>query len=377
MIHNSRAKKSKGSIGLISLVVLVIALIIGAVSLMVLFPKEDVWIDSNEININNPAQSGFVCDAIEAQKLYVFGNGLIKISRDRVSYLDLKGNELFGEVVSMESPFCKISQTRALIGDSKGFEYLVLDFEKIIYKATAKGTLDYGSINDAGYVALVMDEPGIKGVTKILKPDGTGLFSWESAESGYILSCEINPASQLVDVALVNTDGALVAPMLKRFGINGEAKGQFLPQVTQILPMLLYDADMNPVNCGSSDIVCFDGTKEKYHVNFSKIYTSQTSDYGILVIAKKQANDIPKLYLVKNDGSMTEGVPLSEEITPLAVKGSKVAVGSGNSIITISIEKMKELSRTPVSASPIRVGFSSLTSQIIVIARDGVTAFIP
>ena len=357
--------------------VLVGALIIGAVLLMVLFPKEDVWIDPNEMNINNPSQSGFACDAIEAQKLYVFGNGLIKISRDRVSYLDLKGNELFGEVVSMESPFCKISQTKALIGDSKGFEYLVLDFEKIIYKATAKGTLDYGSINDSGYVALVMDEPGIKGVTRILKPDGTGLFSWESAESGYILSCEINPASQLVDVALVNTDGALVAPMLKRFGINGEAKGQFLPQVTQILPMLLYDADMNPVICGSSDIVCFDGTKEKYHVNFSKIYTSQTSDYGILVIAKKQVNDIPRLYLIKNDGSLTEGVSLSEEITPLAVKGPKVAVGSGNSIVTISIEKMKELSRTPVSASPIRVGFSSLTSQIIVIARDGVTAFVP
>lgn len=372
-----RNQQKKNKVGLISLVLLAIILMVSSIILVIRFPDEDLWSNQTESDINNPVQSGFLCDAIEAQKLYPLGNGLVKISRDRVSYLDLKGNEVFGEVVSMESPFCKTSLNKALVGDTNGLQYLVLDTEKIIYKSTAKGTVDYGSINEDGYVALVMDEPGVKGVTSIFKPDGTGLFSWQSAESGYILSTQINADSNLVDVTLVNTDGVRAQPMLKRFGINGEAKGQFIPQINELLPTLIYDVDQDPVNCGSSDIISFNGTNEKYHLVFSKIYTVASSKYGILVVGKKQANDIPMLYLIKRDGTMSNGISLSEEVTSIAVKDSLAAVGSGNNVICISIDKMKEKSRTPVSASPIRIGFNSLSNQVIVVAKDGVTTFTP
>jgi len=373
--HRNQQKKNKA--GLIILVLLAVVLMVASVVMVVRFPEEDLWNNPTESDINNPATSGFICDAVEAQKLYPFGNGLVKLGHDRVSYLDLKGNELFGEAVSMEAPFCKISSNKALVVDTNGFQYLVLDTEKVLFKGVAKSTIDFGSINKDGYIALVMDEAGIKGVSSIFKPDGSGIFSWQSAESGYILSAEINPDSTLVDVLLVNTDGASVQPMLKRFGISGDAKGQFIPQITELLPTLLYDSDKNPVSCGVSDMISFDGTNEKYHLTFSKIYNTISSSKGILVVAKKEAGDVPSLYLVKKDGSISEGVPLSEEVTSIAVKDSMAAVGSGNAIVCVSLDKMKEKSRTPVSASPIRVGFASSSNQVIVVARDGVTTFVP
>lgn len=368
--------QKRNRIGLIVLVLLAAVLMIASIILVARFPEEDIW-SQNTSEINNPSKSGFACDAVEAQKLYPMGDGLVKLNHDRISYLDLKGNEVFGESVEMEAPFCKISSNRALVGDTNGFQYLVLDKEKIIYIASAKSTIDNGSINEDGYVALVMDEPGVKGVSSIFKPDGSGLFTWQSAESGYILSTQINPDSKLVDILLINTDGATIQPILKRFAINGEAEGQFIPQINELLPTLLYDADQDPVSCGASDIISYNGTNEKYHLAFSKIYTIASSSYGLLVVARKGSGDIPMLYLIKKDGSASEGIKLSEEVTPIAIKDNLAVVGSGNTIVCISLDKMKEKSRTPVSASPIRVGFTSLSNQVIVVARDGVTTFVP
>lgn len=341
------------------------------------FPDETAWGNTSEVDINSPSQSGFACDAVEAQKLYPFDNGLIKISTDRVSYLDLKGSEVFGEVISMESPFCTMSGKYALVGDTNGVQYLTMNSGSVIYKANAKGTIDYGSINKDGYAALIMDEAGVKGVTQILKPDGSAVFTWKSAESGYILSAQINPESALVDVLLVNTDSANVKPMMKRFGINGEAKGQFIPKINELLPILLYDKDNDPVSCGASSLICFDGTNEKYRMSFSKIYHVTPSDYGILLTAKKESGDIPALYRISADGTLSEGIPLSESTTGIAVNGSKAAVGSGNVVVCVSLDKMKETSRKTVSASTIRVGFSSASGQVIVVARDGVSTFNP
>lgn len=370
-----RNLQKKNRAGLISLVLLAVILMAASITLALRFPEEDIWKKTSEIDINNPAQSGFLCDAVEAQKLYPFGNGLVKLSHDRISYLDLKGIEVFGDTVSMEAPFCRISSNKALIGDSSGVQYLVMDTSRILYKANAKETIDYGSINSEGYVVIVTDEPGLKGVMKILKPDGTGIYSWQSAESGYILSAQINPDSSMVDVSVVNTDGTKVQPMLKRFGIEGEAEGQFIPQINELLPILIYDSEMDPVICGASRIICFDGLKEKYNIDFSKIYTAAASDYGILVIARKLANDKPMLYLIKDDGTMSSGIVLSDEVTPIVVKDSKAVVGTGNSVVCVSLDKMKEISRTMMSATIIRVGFSSGSNQIIVVARDGVTTF--
>ena len=273
--------------------------------------------------------------------------------------------------------FCRLSSNRALVADTNGFQYLVLDSNGFIYNDISTAMVDYGSINEDGYVALVMDEAGVKGVAAILNPDGSTLFSWQSSESGYILSAQIDPDSSLIDVTLVNTDGSNLQPLLKRFGIDGTAKGQFLPQISQLLPSLYYDLDGDPVSCGKSDMIAFDGTDEKYHLVFSKIYTVASSDYGMLVVARKQTNDIPMLYRIRTDGSISDGVALSEEVTSIAVKGSLAAVGSGNTIVCVNVENMKEKSRTSISASPIRVGFTTTTNQIVSVARDGVTTFTP
>jgi hypothetical protein len=372
--HRERQQKPK--IGLIVLVTLAFSIMVVSVILAIKFPVDDSWKNPNDTDINNPALSGFVCDATEAQMLYPMGNGLVKVSRNRISYLNLKGTEIFGEIVNMESPICRISEDKALIADTNGVTYMALDTTHVLFSSTAQNTLDYGSINKDGNIVLLMDEPGVKGVARVLKADGQGLFAWKSAQSGYILAGQVSPDSKYTDISIINTDGAATQPIFKRFGMKGEAVAQYMPKTEEIMPVIIYDSDNNPVICGQSNVVAYDNTKEKYHLTFSKIYTVASSNRGIVLVAKRNSNEIPKLYLIDIDGEISGGIALSEEVTPIAVNGDIAIVGSGNSVVSVSLDKMKEISRTPVSATTVRVAFSTSSNRAIVVARDGVTTFI-
>lgn len=376
-MSSDRTLRSKNRTGLIVLVVLAIILMIASIVLAIKFTGEDDWMVPVENNINNPQKSGFACEAVDAPKLYPFASGLVKVSQDRVSYLDLKGNEVYGEVIDMQTPFCVVSSDKALIADSNGYQYIVINTQKVIFKSTTLGTIDYASINDEGYVAIVTDEPGVKGVVKIIGPDGNGLFSWQSAESGYVLSAKINSDMKRVDISIANTDGTSISPVIKSFGIDGSARGQYLPQINNLMPNLLYDKSGNIILYGSSNILAFDGLKQLYELSFAKIYTAQSSQYGILIVAKIKNEDIPMVFLIDKNGKLSDGIKLSDEFSCIAVKNKYAFVGYGNTILTIALDDFKEKSKSSISAPPIRLSFSTNANQIIVVARDGVTTCIP
>jgi len=375
-MESRHTPRKKNSYGLVILIFLAFAIIISAIITVVKYPNDDSWENPDDTDINNPAFSGFLIDPAQALMLYPFGNGIIKVSRSRISYLDLSGKEIYGEVAAMEAPLCSISENKAIIADTNGVSYMTFDVNKNHFSSTSTNTIDFANINKDGYTILITDEPGLKGVAKIFNPAGEALFSWKSSESGYIIAGQISPDSKYVDLCILNTDGAYLQPVLRRFTIKGEATTQFIPEGEELYSILLYDESNDPVLVGQSKLIAFNKSGEKYSQSFNKIYTASSSEYGVLVVARKTINEIPSLYIIKEDGKISQGIPLSEETTSIAVKDDLAAVGSGNTVVTVSLKKMEEMSRNTISASTVRVGFSPTQNRVIVVARDGVTSFL-
>ena len=69
-----------------------IAVLIGLFVLIYFVAKEDEALQSADQAIRLSAQGGFDCEYAEAQKLYAFGDGILKITNERVAYLTLSGN---------------------------------------------------------------------------------------------------------------------------------------------------------------------------------------------------------------------------------------------------------------------------------------------
>jgi len=371
--RNSDKRKSKT--GLAVIIILAVAVMLISIALVIKLQADDLWFNFEDSDVNNPIQAGFFASPVEAQTLYPFGNGILKASKSRIAVLDIDGNEIFGEAVSMEAPLCYINEGKAVIIDSKSVVYVTVDTNRNIKSSNASGTLDFGFIGHDGHLVLLTDEPGVKGVAQLLNYSRQALFTWKSAQSGYILSASLTPDSRYVDFSIANTDGAQIQPVLRRFSLEGEAIAQFIPDSNELLPIILYDTDKSPVMIGQTTMIAFGDSREKYNLKFNRIYTANESDSGILVAAREKANDIPGLFLISTSGNYKKIITLSEEVTPIAVKGNYAAIGFGNTVVCVSIDKGEEISRHSLSAAAIRVGFFENSNNIIVVARDGVTSF--
>lgn len=361
--------------GLFALIFLAVILMILAVILIIWFPSDPSAAPSESRSADADALNRYSCDAAEAQKLYPFGSNLLRIDKDRVSCLDLAGNEKFGETVNMETPVCRISGDYGLVMDIGGTSFLLINSNGVVYRSSAKSTLDYGYVNPSGYVAVVYDKPGIKGAVRLYAPDGSARYEWESAESGYIVSACIAPDNQSLDISLLNTDSVEPFPLFKRFSMEGEAIAQYSPDIPRMLPVILY-CDNHPVLCGATDILSFIDQQEIYHQQFFKVYTAAAAGDSVLVVAKTRADDSPMLYRLSADGTQSAGILLSEEVTPIAVCGNTAAVGSGTSIVCVDISGMKVLSRVSLNSTVMRVGLAQSGHLLIAVAGDGAVHYL-
>lgn len=375
LMYSPRRETKRSKTALIILIVFAVTVMALSVFLVVKLQSDELWFNFDENNINNPVQSGFLVSPVEANALYPFGNGILKVSKDRISILDISGNEIFGEAVSMEAPLCSINGNMALIIDTGSYFFATIDTSRNFKTFSASGALDFGVIGNDGSIVLLTDEPGVKGVAQVLNSAGQGVFTWKSAQSGYILSGSITSDSKNVDFCIANTDASLIQPMLRRFSMEGEPVAQFIPDSNELLPLIIYDSAQDPVMIGQTTMVAFKGSGEKYNLRFNRIYTAASSSSGVLVVAKEKSNEIPSLYIVGTNGEYKKIITLSEDVTPIAVRGNYAAIGYGNTVVLVSISKGEEISRNSLSAAAIRVGFFENSNNIIAVARDGVTTF--
>ncbi|MCD8499549.1 MAG: DUF4340 domain-containing protein [Clostridiales bacterium] len=89
-----QSHRSKAS--LVILILLAFLLLAAAVALALSIPEQTVLPDATEsVDLAAAAQLGFTCDATEAQRLYPFGQGIVKLTHNRLAYLALDGSEVF------------------------------------------------------------------------------------------------------------------------------------------------------------------------------------------------------------------------------------------------------------------------------------------
>ena len=117
-------------------------LVIASSVLLYFVSRKQSSLEGADSSVRLSAQSGFQCEFAEAQKFYPFGDGVLKVTNDRIAYLTLSGNEAYSFGVSYTNPFCVFGKDRALVCDLDGYAFSVCDKEGLIYsKSTGSITL--------------------------------------------------------------------------------------------------------------------------------------------------------------------------------------------------------------------------------------------
>jgi len=373
--YRRSTKHQRSRASLIIVIVLAFLLLAAAVVLVYSMPQESPALPTTETAPTQPALDlGFACDAVEAQKLYPFLDGVVKLTANRLACLSIQGEEIFASELNMASPYCVQKDRWLVAADRDGNSYTCINGQGVLYSGSRPGRISGVAINQDGMVALIEDRPDSKGVISVLAPDtGQLLFELFLPESGYVLSVSFDPTGAFFDIALLNTDGATVRPMIKRYSTAGAMIGQRIPDLSEIYPLVVYDQAANPVLCSAQDLAAVSYTSEEilYQQKFTQIQAVAQTDKGLMVLATEQLGGKLWLYPLRKDGQTDTALAIGEQVTDLAGNGPLVAMGSGTRVLVYDAGKRAIIFEQNMAVDVLRVGLGD-DRTLTVVTRNGV-----
>lgn len=366
------APRSRAS--LIVLITLALLLMVAAIVLVVSLPDDQAWqLPTTAETDLDLGQSGFACAASEAQQIYPFGTGVVKLSSSSVVMLNINGAEQFAVDLDYSAPFAVSNGQYFLAADREGHAFVMIDSQGERFRGTLDGRISGASISAEGYLAIVEDINDSTGIVKIYDPKGSLLFYVDLPNAGFVLSVSFPAGENSFDVALVNVAEAAAKPVIKRFSLTGQAIGQRIPDLSEIYPLIAYDEQGNPVLCSASHLAALSYNSDTliWQQSFQQILAVKTADAGLVVAATSLQDGQSNISLINADGQIKTSQKISESLTNLEVLGNLAAIGSGTQVLVTDFTAGKTVLERNVGAEVIRVGFAG-ESKLTVVTRTGV-----
>ncbi len=325
------------------------------------------------------AIAGFDCEYTEAQQLYPFQNGLLKVTTKRVAYLSISGNEVFGEDLEMSSPVCIQCGPYAMVADTEGFLCALFSENGLVFKSHMTGKIGGFALAPSGLSALIIDEGDSFGCVYMMEKDGTFLAKWSSYESGYPLSLAFAPDESTLSISLVDTDGSQMIPHVKQFSIPKDRTTArpsefafYSPVVFDVMPLLAYMGSDKVAVAGISDVaVVGNGTCELVQPPFDCVTSIFSYDGGYAVIYSDGIDQPLQLSTFRSNGSKIGDVALGNEVLSFAVSGSKALIAVDETILLVDLSSCRISSTINVDEPVLRVSFFG-TKNVCVVTNAGV-----
>ena len=170
-------------------------------------------------NSVSPTREAFTYETGAEQVFAPAGDGLAVACSSSVQLLNAKGQTVFKQVVSFETPAVFACADRALFCDLGGTACISAGMNEsvTIDSDDANRGILTASMNQNGWFAVVTTEPGYKGLVSVYDAACEKQYEWWSA-TGYILRAVLSPDNRMLAVLTVESEGTI----LRFFALNSE-----------------------------------------------------------------------------------------------------------------------------------------------------------
>ncbi len=344
--RNSPSKSDQNP--LLPWIVFVSLLLIIASSVLVLLIKNHISASQgSEYSLGINSLAGFDCDYSEAQRLYPFADGLMKVTATRASYISLSGTEIYSEDFSMENPICQISKEFVFVFDQEGYSCALLDDNGAVYQRHLTEKISFAAISNRGYTAIITEQKDTNGSVIILNAAGDQIAQWNSVESGYPVSLAFSENGSILSIALVDVDGSQMQPNLKQIYIPADTASEapydlsfYSPDESIIMPSIAYFSDDKLVWAGKSELYMLsDGTLTAMSPQYSNIIAVFSVENGSGVFYSDGIGQQICYEIVS--GSFTRGTPivLGNQLKAYSTMDNFLLVAVDDKLILVDIKK--------------------------------------
>ena len=332
-IKNTGRKPARPPKGLtIAVCVLAAVLVISLVLIFVVSQRIDSLAGADK-QIKLSGQSGFSCEYSEAQKLYPFSEGVLKVTNERISYLTISGNDIYTSSISYQNPQCVCFGDYAVVFDLDGYAFTLVDRDKVLYGKPTENKIKAVNVSGNGTVAVITDSPDSFGVILLYDVNGNALSQWSSYNSGYPISCTFNSDSTLLAVSTLNTNGAVVVPYVRLFTLTNGDKGVevadnaiFTTEDNVMFSSLFFSGDK--IYCFTSNSVyqIIDTEISKIDFNFSAINRVTLVGDKLYIVYSDGISQLNKLAIIDGNNTVLYNSDIGSDVNAVCTNGDLYAI---------------------------------------------------
>lgn len=160
-----------------------------------------------------------------------FADGVLKYSRDGISYLNQHGEEMWNQPYQMKNPVVDVNGSSAAVADKGGNAVLVFNEEGVRGETQTNLPIERVRVSEQGIVSVILTD---ENEARVLCYDAAGNLLVENKTSmngtGYPLDVALSPDGETMQVLYLYTEAGAVKSRViyYNFGESGEEKTDHL-----------------------------------------------------------------------------------------------------------------------------------------------------
>lgn len=269
-----------------------------------------------------------------------FADGVLKYSRDGISYLDQKGSEVWNQPYQIQNPVVDVNETSGAVADKGGNAILVFNEEGLRGEIETNLPIERISVSEQGIVSVILiDESS----SQILCYDAAGNILVEHKTSvngtGYPMDAALSPDGEILQVLYLYTQDGTITSRVAYYNFGQEGESETDHQVTEQEYKDVVMADGFFMNqsvsaaVGDNMLTIFRGKsvpEEAVKVEIDKeIKSVFHSQKYIGMILKNEGKEGYELRLYNDRGQMAMSEDFSGDYSNVKICGSQVIMYDG------------------------------------------------
>lgn len=269
-----------------------------------------------------------------------FADGVLKYSRDGISYLDQKGSEVWNQPYQIQNPVVDVNETSGAVADKGENAILVFNEEGLRGEIETDLPIERISVSEQGIVSVILiDESS----SQILCYDAAGNILVEHKTSvngtGYPMDAALSPDGEILQVLYLYTQDGTITSRVAYYNFGQEGESETDHQVTEQEYKDVVMADGFFMNqsvsaaVGDNMLTIFRGKsvpEEAVKVEIDKeIKSVFHSQKYIGMILKNEGKEGYELRLYNDRGQMAMSEDFSGDYSNVKICGSQVIMYDG------------------------------------------------
>lgn len=205
-------------------------------------------------------------DTSDSSDYAVFGEGIVRYTRDGVTFLNRKNEEQWIQPSQFKNPSIDLQKDAFAVGDIGGNNIQVFTVEGLKGEIETALPIEKFSVSNQGIVSVILKS---EGAPQIVTYDAVGNILVENqvsmANSGYPVALEMSPNGNVLMVSYLSTSGSTLKTKVVcyNFGEAGEKQAEHQVGIEEyedsIMPEIYFVNDSVSVVVGDHSFVIYEG----------------------------------------------------------------------------------------------------------------------